>query len=621
MSEVYEAMQIARVMVEIGGKSIPLVFKLGVGTVSTLKNVIAFLIKGAKEHFFGYRTNYGKMLEQYGPNLKVLQFREEDMKKVKEYLKKYKIPYVDVPDLNLNDGLVQIMFPADAIDRVNAMLERTKLNTNVMDMGEYVSSADPERMKEILKEVKEDLARNGKEITEEVKVELSSMSKIAEYQNNMANIDRERIEVKAEDIISVEDDYIVIQLPGIEQEVAIDKKGLYITEQGDVLMFVDRQKDYPIMNQYGEVTSKLTGNQIKEQYYDPIKSPRFKKKRERIKQENYLNELEKEIKRKTKQYTVAEHIAQGIEKEKQREKEKEYESMQQREKEERIVAREKEYPIEAYRDMLDNKEVTQIEIHKDNIIAMDKTSVVVKIPGTENYILVNKEGGHQMENDNLLLFIEKEKNYSIMDANGKKVKDLKGKNIGKTFEKELSNLYASQEKMEERNNYLKSLERPDSDIKKWKAGQDRKDNTKQTQKETVIDSNEVGINQKMILQVDNISYQGFNIEKYQGKIPDGSVYITRVPGSNPQSFIKLEKDEILGIKDEGKTLSAKLNLNKEYILYNKEGKPIGRKKGKDLKTEHYSKVAKTTKQVSVKQKQNTSKKTINSMKKKKEIKR
>ncbi len=65
----------------------------------------------------------------------------------------------------------------------------------------------------------------------------------------------------------------------------------------------------------------------------------------------------------------------------------------------------------------------------------------------------------------------------------------------------------------------------------------------------------------------------------------------KVPGTwgNREQYLWVEKEHLLEI-NAGKTFLTFLEPEKEYPLYDKENKEVGKKKGKDLYTDHYDKV-------------------------------
>lgn len=66
---------------------------------------------------------------------------------------------------------------------------------------------------------------------------------------------------------------------------------------------------------------------------------------------------------------------------------------------------------------------------------------------------------------------------------------------------------------------------------------------------------------------------------------------TKVPGTwgNQERYLWIEKEHLLEVK-EGKTFLTFLEPEKEYSLFDKENREVGKKKGKDLYTDHYDKV-------------------------------
>lgn len=159
--EIQEAVQIIRV----GYDGIEIAMKVGSGGVSAMQKAIVFL-KGIVEYEKSLgRTSMRKLLIK-GGDLQIFQFKTEDMRKVEKMAKKYGILYSVLPDVNLKDGMSEIIFHSEAVPRVNMMIQKLKFG-RIAFFDDYLKNGDDQQLGKLMEFLKSQKMGNEKSHTEE----------------------------------------------------------------------------------------------------------------------------------------------------------------------------------------------------------------------------------------------------------------------------------------------------------------------------------------------------------------------------------------------------------------------------------------------------------------------
>lgn len=159
--EIQEAVQIIRV----GYDGIEIAMKVGSGGVSAMQKAIVFL-KGILEYEKSLgRTSMRKLLIK-GGDLQIFQFKTEDMRKVEKMAKKYGILYSILPDVNLKDGMSEIIFHSEAVPRVNMMIQKLKFG-RIASFDDYLKNGDDQKLGKLMEFLKSQKMGNEKSHTEE----------------------------------------------------------------------------------------------------------------------------------------------------------------------------------------------------------------------------------------------------------------------------------------------------------------------------------------------------------------------------------------------------------------------------------------------------------------------
>lgn len=142
--EIQEAVQIIRVAYD----GLEIAMKIGSGGLNAVKKALEFL-KGMLDYEKSLgKTSMRKLLLK-GGDLQVLQFRTEDMNKVKKMAKKYGILYSVLPDINPKDGLSEVIFHTEAVPRVNMMMQKLK-DGKIASFDDYLKNGDKEHLGKLM---------------------------------------------------------------------------------------------------------------------------------------------------------------------------------------------------------------------------------------------------------------------------------------------------------------------------------------------------------------------------------------------------------------------------------------------------------------------------------------
>lgn len=134
-SEITDAVQVVRLLFE-GSELIIKLTGIGIKPIKGLAAIFAGVM--TKEKLLG-KTSMKKLL-QHGGDLHVFQFPSDELKRVAALAKKYGILYSMLPDLG-NNGLSELIFHAESLPRMNALLEKLKIG-QIINLENYIKDKD-----------------------------------------------------------------------------------------------------------------------------------------------------------------------------------------------------------------------------------------------------------------------------------------------------------------------------------------------------------------------------------------------------------------------------------------------------------------------------------------------
>ena len=143
--EIQEAVQIIRVAYD----GIEIAMKIGSGGAAAAKKVLDLLIG-----LMDYEKSIGKVnlrkLLMKGGDLQVFQFDSKDQKRVEKMAKKYGILYSVLPNINKEQGKMEIVFHTEAVPRVNMLIQKLKLG-RIASFDEYLREGGGKNAAELTK--------------------------------------------------------------------------------------------------------------------------------------------------------------------------------------------------------------------------------------------------------------------------------------------------------------------------------------------------------------------------------------------------------------------------------------------------------------------------------------
>lgn len=245
------------------------------GTVKQAKNLAVFIYALLTREKLQGKTSLKKMLSKDG-SLQVLKIREEDIKKFKKLAKKYGILYSKLPDINKADGMTEVLFHTEATPRINTLIEKLGNGSieNLMDYVRNGKDGDFEKIVEYLK--KENILKDTpSEIKPERKEQLDKYADELKY-NAMIN-DSSRVDITISKKLYEEENLTAIKtrVPNTYGDnvryLWIDKSDVVSINGGKTFFaYLNKDKEYELVDRDGRIAEKLTGQNLQKQHYDNV---------------------------------------------------------------------------------------------------------------------------------------------------------------------------------------------------------------------------------------------------------------------------------------------------------------------------------------------------------------
>ena len=245
------------------------------GTVKQAKNLAVFIYALLTREKIQGKTSLKKMLSKDG-SLQVLKIREEDMKKFKKLAKKYGILYSKLPDINKSDGMTEVLFHTEATPRINTLIEKLGNGSieNLMDYVRNGNDGDFEKVVDYLK--KENILKDTpSEVEPERKEQLDRYADELKY-NAMIN-DPSRVDITISRKLYEEENLTSIKtrVPNTYGDnvryLWIDKSDVVSINGGKTFFaYLNKDKEYELVDRDGRIAEKLTGQNLQKQHYDNV---------------------------------------------------------------------------------------------------------------------------------------------------------------------------------------------------------------------------------------------------------------------------------------------------------------------------------------------------------------
>lgn len=245
------------------------------GTVKQAKNLAVFIYALLTREKLQGKTSLKKMLSKDG-SLQVLKIKEEDMKKFKKLAKKYGILYSKLPDINKSDGMTEVLFHTEATPRINTLIEKLGSGSieNLMDYVRNGKDGDFEKVVDYLK--KENILKDTpSEVEPERKEQLDRYADELKY-NAMIN-DPSRVDITISRTLYEEENLTSIKtrVPNTYGDnvryLWLDKSDVVSINGGKTFFaYLNKDKEYELVDRDGQIAEKLTGQNLQKQHYDSV---------------------------------------------------------------------------------------------------------------------------------------------------------------------------------------------------------------------------------------------------------------------------------------------------------------------------------------------------------------
>lgn len=245
------------------------------GTVKQAKNLAVFIYALLTREKLQGKTSLKKMLSKDG-SLQVLKIKEADMKKFKKLAKKYGILYSKLPDINKSDGMTEVLFHTEATPRINTLIEKLGSGSieNLMDYVRNGKDGDFEKVVDYLK--KENILKDTpSEVEPERKEQLDRYADELKY-NAMIN-DPSRVDITISRKLYEEENLTSIKtrVPNTYGDnvryLWLDKSDVVSINGGKTFFaYLNKDKEYELVDRDGQVAEKLSGQNLQKQHYDNV---------------------------------------------------------------------------------------------------------------------------------------------------------------------------------------------------------------------------------------------------------------------------------------------------------------------------------------------------------------
>ena len=245
------------------------------GTVKQAKNLAVFIYALLTREKLQGKTSLKKMLSKDG-SLQVLKIKEADMKKFKKLAKKYGILYSKLPDINKSDGMTEVLFHTEATPRINTLIEKLGSGSieNLMDYVRNGKDGDFEKVVDYLK--KENILKDTpSEVEPERKEQLDRYADELKY-NAMIN-DPSKVDITISKKLYEEENLTSIKtrVPNTYGDnvryLWLDKSDVVSINGGKTFFaYLNKDKEYELVDRDGQVAEKLSGQNLQKQHYDSV---------------------------------------------------------------------------------------------------------------------------------------------------------------------------------------------------------------------------------------------------------------------------------------------------------------------------------------------------------------
>lgn len=276
MSEINEAAQILEVSMKAGEDVIKVGAKVGNMSVKMLKLLFGVIKKLILQEYRRSGKVRVETINRLGQEMQCFRFPEEHLEKVTEQLKARKVMYALLPDLNSGDARKEIMFPASATSRINAMIEALGFG-EVIGFDEYENNAEPGAIDRETENLRKDLdnLKDGPDTTKKKedrespktgRNNVKDFEKNAEYAYRSGRREDKEITINKKLVVGETETHYITRIPYTQNHVLFNKDQAYWLNEQTLSTFLVRDKNYPSCDQNGKELRKVSGHELARNY-------------------------------------------------------------------------------------------------------------------------------------------------------------------------------------------------------------------------------------------------------------------------------------------------------------------------------------------------------------------
>ena len=290
-SEITDAVQIIHILFEGADLCLRVTGKCLKPLAQLAKRIMGIL---AREKMEG-KTSMKNLLKR-GGDMHVFKFPQEQMKKVEALAKKYGILYSRLPDFN-KDGMREIVFHAEALPRMNALIEKLKAG-QVMGLEEYFQNTSDRDIDKFYEETRQRKAAEKAEGKDTGSMQKNTESRKQEQKQpwmetgylKMKDIEAipldqrlnildhyqsgeyDPITITSKLVTKQTEDHVMVRLPRQSDKfIRIPIEDFYFPEGSrTALAFLKKREEMKVYTQLGDELSTMKGNDIFHNYFDTV---------------------------------------------------------------------------------------------------------------------------------------------------------------------------------------------------------------------------------------------------------------------------------------------------------------------------------------------------------------
>lgn len=272
MEEIQAAVEIVKIPLQVGTQTVEVAARVMESSIQTMMTLAKFVLQLKKqlekEQLYG-ETDLKELVTETQGDLQVYQFPEESLASVKEVFDKLAIRYAAAEDLNAKDGMSELFFPTNNLERVMLAVQKLEsqgVHSQIVSKEDYINNADEEHQKE-MQEAVDTLAAGIQ--PEAIKQDAAAMKQRLVYDDLIRDKNKQLFTVNKGLVVDETDQTYVTRIPNTEQFVHFPKNMCVIQDEGNTLCFFeDKNATANILSRNGEIINTLPITELYRMHYD-----------------------------------------------------------------------------------------------------------------------------------------------------------------------------------------------------------------------------------------------------------------------------------------------------------------------------------------------------------------